>query len=307
MTRSLVIGANGFLGSRLVRTLRDAGHDVTAFDRFRSRPPAFSPEGVRILTGDIRDAEAIRGAVADNELVFHFAGSTDPRSSADDPARELRETIGPALGILDACTAAGVGRVIFASTGGAVYGRQPQEVISETATPAPQSPYAIGKLAVEHYLRFYRMAHGLDSVSLRFANPYGPGQHPEKQQGFIPIAMRAARDRRPVRIFGDGRMVRDYLYIDDAIDLARRLAERPDLAHSEYNIGSGEGHSVTEVLAAIENEAGVAIDRTVEAVPPGFVDRVVLDTSRLRTELGSIHMMPLTVGIARTWAEIGND
>jgi len=180
---SIVIGANGFLGSSVVDELAARGHNVTAFDRF-SRPPTFSAD-VRSITGDLLDISALAAAIRGHDHVFHFQSTTTPASADGDPVRDVRENILPTIHLLDACVQAGVGTVHFASTGGAIYGDQGVELMSEHSRTRPVSPYAIGKLAIEGYLAYFSLA-GTVSIPLRTAYQT-PTDH-----GSSPIAARVS-------------------------------------------------------------------------------------------------------------------
>ncbi len=303
MKRSLVLGANGFLGSHLVDLLASRGHRVTAYDRFRSRPPAFRRDDIAVIRGDVSDASALESAMAHQDLVFHFAGSTVP-SPEDDPLLEIRQTVEPAARILQCAARMDVERVVFASSGGAIYGDAGVGLVSETTVPRPVNSYAIGKATVEHLLRRWRRETGASTIALRFGNPFGPGQRADKPQGLIPIALRSVRRGQPVTVYGDGSMIRDYIYVEDAVRMTVDLAELPAPQFEEYNIGSGRGHSVAEVLAAVEQETGIPLERIRREVPRGFVERVVLDTARVSAEIEIGATATLADGIRRTWSSI---
>lgn len=304
MARSIVIGANGFLGSSLVDALVSRGHEVTAFDRF-SRGPATS-SATRTIAGDFLDSDSVARAVEGHDAVFHFLSTTTPASADGNPVGDATENVVPSIRLLQACVAAGVGTVHFASTGGAIYGDHDAAALSESMLPQPVSPYAIGKLAIEGYLAYFSRRHGLDSVSYRISNPYGPRQLADRSQGVIPTFLRHAREGRPLQVLGDGSSVRDYIHADDAIRMIVEVVDRPR-EHSVYNIGSGVGTSVSELLGTVERVTGIV--PTVEYLPEPatFVHRSVLDTSRYAGEFGAVEMRSLDEGIAQTWMEGGAD
>jgi UDP-glucose 4-epimerase len=302
VAKSVVIGANGFLGSHLVNALVGAGHDVTAFDRFSTSTPTFRP-GPRVLAGDFLNRADIDGAVAGQDHVFHFLSTTTPVSAEGDPTMDIRTNLAATVELIESCVAAEVGHVYFASTGGAMYGLQARPSYRETDRALPISPYGIGKLSVEHYLHYFARKFGLASTALRISNPYGPGQRPNRRQGFIPIALRQLAMGLPIVRFGDGSMERDYLYVDDLVAMVLPMVGAP-LEHDLYNIGSGRGHTISDVLQAIASVTGR--DPIVEerSAPTTFVDRVVLDIGRYNAEFPLPGMTSLEEGIARTWAEI---
>jgi UDP-glucose 4-epimerase len=299
----IVIGANGFLGSSLTDELVARGHSVTAFDRFSGVERRFTSDA-RIVAGDFLDRGAVAAAVAGHEFVFHFLSTTTPATADDEPARDARDNLAPSIDLFSACVAGGVRRVVFASTGGSIYGEKTADVLTEDMTPEPISPYAIGKLAIEGYLAYFRRKHGLESTSFRISNPYGPRQRSNRAQGVIPTFLEKAATGEAVPVWGDGSSVRDYVYVDDAI---RMIVDTVDAtpAHAVYNIGSGVGTSLTELLAVIGEVTGAhpAIDYRPE--PATFVHRSVLDTGRYRGEFGPAAARTLREGIGQTWAELG--
>ncbi len=303
MASALVIGANGFLGSHLTDALSAAGHAVTAFDRFSSQEPTFDRSRATVLRGEFLSRGDLEAAVAGQQLVFHFLSSTNPATAESDPTLDIRTNVAQTVELLEACVAAGTQHIYFASTGGAIYGPQGKADYTEDDHTLPVSPYAIGKLAIENYLRYFRIVHGLQSTILRISNPYGTRQRPHKRQGLIPIALRQIVLGRPVDQFGDGSMVRDYLYVEDLVQMILALVSATPTSDT-YNLGSGHGHSVIEVLDALRRVTEVDFEVRQLPVPPTFVDRVVLDTSRFRGEFGSMVLTPLDEGIRRTYREM---
>jgi UDP-glucose 4-epimerase len=301
MAKCLIIGANGFLGSHLVDELGARGHSVTAFDRYSTDEPIFANSSAVPIAGDFLNRADVAAALAGQDSVFHFLSTTTPASAEDDPTLDVRTNIASSIDLLSLCVEAGVSRVYFASTGGAIYGDQPGTVLNETAIPQPISPYAIGKLAIEGYLRYFERKFGLPSVVFRISNPYGPRQHPNKLQGVIPIFLRNMKLGLPVLQFGDGSMVRDYLFVSDAVRMIADVVESK-AQHSLYNIGSGVGTSVAEVLAAAREVTGLDPDVIVAPIPPTFVASSVLDTGRYQSEFGVPELVALRDGIDRTWA-----
>ncbi|WP_353815367.1 NAD-dependent epimerase/dehydratase family protein [Agromyces sp. SYSU T00266] len=303
MPRVAVIGANGFIGSHLVDALAEAGHEVTAFDRFSMGHATFTTDRARILQGEFLSRADLDAAVAGQDYVFHFLSTTSPATAESDPTLDIRTNVAQTVELLESCAAAGVARMYFASTGGAIYGDQGKQEYSETDRALPVSPYAIGKLAIEHYLRYFKARHGLASTSLRISNPYGTRQHPGRKQGLIPIALRQIVLGEPVVRLGDGSMVRDYIYVED---LVRSIVPIVGLEteFDLYNIGSGAGYSVTEVLETLARVADRPVRIVEREVPPTFVQRVILDTTRFRSEFGIPQLTSLEEGARRTLKEI---
>ncbi|MEN0083824.1 MAG: NAD-dependent epimerase/dehydratase family protein [Leifsonia sp.] len=303
MDSAAVIGANGFLGSHLVDALVREGLEVTAFDRF-SLPPSFATEPARRITGDFLNRSDLEQAVRGQRYVFHFLSTTTPATAAGDPTLDIRTNVAQTVELLETAAAAGVERVFYASTGGAIYGDQGKSEYSESDRALPVSPYGIGKLTIEHYLEFFRRTHGLDYTVLRISNPYGTRQHPNRKQGLIPIALRRIAQGEPVLQFGDGSMVRDYIYVEDLVRMILPLV-RTQGRHRLYNMGSGIGSSVAEILQTLRQVTGVDFAVDVQPSPPTFVDRVVLDTARYEDEFGALaDQVGLYAGIERTYEEI---
>jgi UDP-glucose 4-epimerase len=303
MAKCVVIGGNGFLGSHMVDELVARGHEVAAFDRFSTSVPTYTASGVRPIVGDFLNVADLRDAVSDQDYLFHFLSTTTPASAENDPSLDVRTNVAQSIELFEAAVQAGISKVYFASTGGAIYGDQNTNPISEYSVPAPMSPYAIGKQAIEGYLRYFQLKHGLESVSFRISNPYGPRQHPRMKQGVIPIFLQRIARGLPITLYGDGMMVRDFVYVED---VARMIAETVDRVprHSFYNIGSGLGTTVNDVLALAREVSGRDIAVRYEPRPVTFVDRSVLDVGRFTSEFGLGAFVPLREGLERTWRDI---
>jgi UDP-glucose 4-epimerase len=302
----LVVGGNGFIGSHLVDELVGRGHRVTAFDRFGRRSAQFTSEGVRAVAGDFLNTADVRAAVAGQEVVVHMLSTTDPATAEDDPTVDVRTNLLSSIELFRACSEAGVRRVVFASTGGAIYGDQDVRTFSEQSPTLPVSPYAIGKLAIENYLRYFRRKFGLDSISVRISNPYGPRQNPDKRQGVIPIFLRRLADGLPVTVYGDGSMVRDYVYVADVAAMVADVATG-DPRHDLYNLGSARGTSLGEIIHEIAAVTGRELDCRYEPAPSTYVDHVTLATERFEAEFASRPTTSLAEGIRLTWEDIIRD
>jgi UDP-glucose 4-epimerase len=302
VTDALVIGANGFIGSHLVDTLAGAGMSVTAFDRYSTGAPTFTADA-RVIAGDFLSRSDLESAVQGQDLVFHFLSTTTPANAESDPTLDVRTNVAQTIELLEACVTARVGHVYFGSTGGAIYGPQGRSEYAETDRALPVSPYAIGKLTIEHYLGYFRAKHGLRSTVLRLSNPYGTRQRANHRQGLIPIALRQIRAGRPVVQYGDGSMVRDYVFVDDLVRMIGAMVGH-ESRYDLYNLGSGIGHSVSEVFDVLRAVTGRDFEVVVQPQPSTFVDRVVLDTSRYTSEFGAIPLTSLEDGVALTWAEL---
>ena len=174
--------------------------------------------------------------------------------------------------------------------------------MAEDHLTRPISPYAIGKLTIENYLRYFRAAKGLEYTAFRISNPYGPRQPRNRTQGLIPIVLRRFAGGQPALRFGDGSMIRDYIFVED---LMARIVSAVGVPNGSqiYNLGSGVGHTLNDVLTTIETVIGTPLDIVETAVPQAFVSRVVLDTSRFESEFGAMPLMPLAA--QRRWRAVG--
>ncbi|TFC49474.1 NAD-dependent epimerase/dehydratase family protein [Cryobacterium sp. TMT2-17-1] len=303
MARTVVIGANGFIGSHLVDSLAAGGHSVTAFDRFSSQQPTFTAPGVRVLQGEFLSRSDLEGAVDGQDYVFHFLSTTSPATAESDPTLDIRTNVAQTVELLESAATAGIKRFYFASTGGAIYGPQGKAEYSEMDRALPISPYGIGKLSIEHYLHYFKATHGLESTALRISNPYGTRQKPNKKQGLIPIALRQISLGRPVIRLGNGLMVRDYVYVEDLVRMVTPMVG-VDTEFDLYNLGSGIGYSVTDIINSLHRVTGIDFAVEERPAPPTFVDRVVLDTERYRAEFGTADMTELDEGVRLTYEEI---
>lgn len=302
MTKALVIGGNGFLGAHLVDMLAQQGYEVSVFDRFSRGVSFFKSPDVRILKGDFSNRDALRSAVNAQDEVFHFLSATTP-ASAKSPTSDVKANVLQSIDLFAACAEAGVRRVYFASSGGAIYGAAGDGPISEETVAAPISPYAISKLSLEGYLNYFEAEFGLQHRILRISNPYGEGQSPTKPQGLIPIVLRQILRGEPITKLGDGSMVRDYIYIQDLMRQIQALITL-DTKHRIYNLGSGVGHSVSQVLEIAKIVTGRDFQIQTRSQSPTYVSRVVLDVNRLHSEIGARTYTSLDEGIAKTWHSI---
>lgn len=299
MGRALVVGGNGFLGAHLVDALVADGWQVDVFDRF-STSPRYRSAAPRALQGTFSVGDAIREAVAGHDLVVHALSATTPAQGLGGPQADVQANVMPTLDLLGEAVRTGVGRVLFISSGGTVYGST-AAAVPEDAPLLPISPYGIGKVAIEHYLRHFAIEHGLSSAVLRVANPYGlraDGTLPEF--GLVSALLRAAAVGGRATRLGDGSMVRDYLHVDDVVAQVRAVIA-DDAFTGPLNIGSGVGRSVQEIIEHVRAATGAALPVDERPAPASFVERIVLDTSRFADRFGALPGVPLDVGIARTW------
>jgi len=299
MAKCVVLGANGFIGSHLVDKLIDAGHEVRAFGRFSGGVLFHDSPNVELFYGDFLNKADLRKALKDVSYVFHFVSTTIPLTSENDPLIDVETNVRVTVELLQECVEAKVKRVIFASTGGAIYGNIGDTPHVETDTPLPVSPYAIGKLTIEHYLRYFNVKHGLDSIALRISNPYGERQPLHRKQGVIPIFLENIALGRPVTVLGDGSMVRDYLYVKDLATMIEGMFDK-EAKEMVYNIGSGHGTSLNQLLSLAEEVCNKKVEVIHKPVPSTFVQRAVLNTERFSKEFGIVPQTTLREGLETT-------
>ncbi|HSX07917.1 MAG TPA: NAD-dependent epimerase/dehydratase family protein [Candidatus Saccharimonadales bacterium] len=306
MSKIVVFGAGGFIGQHLVRRFaKEPDHSVVAFGRFADyQRGAASPfaeyANVQLVSGDFFNQRDLDNAIDGADYVFHLVTTTTPATSNDDPFIDIETNVRGSIELFELCTKHQVKKVIFLSSGGSVYGAIDSTAINERTLPEPRSPYGIGKLTVEHFLRYFKFTKNLDYVVYRVANPYGPGQNIYGRQGVIPIFMHKFLSNQPITVYGTGNMVRDYIYIDDLIDMLAGTYAKPN-KHSEYNLGSGHGVSVNELISAIETCAGHSVEKEYMPTPATFLEKNVLDINRFVEEFGIKPATSLEDGMQRTW------
>ncbi len=300
----LILGGNGFIGTALSERLRRAGRQVTVLDPMPPRDPSFRG---RWVPGKLEDHQLGEKILRRGMRVVHLAWSSLPEPSNKDPHGDLSSNLLPTLRWLDACADAGVDRVIFMSSGGTVYGVPATDPIREDHPTDPICSYGIGKLAVEKYLSLYKHLRGLPFFVLRPSNLYGPGKEPFGKQGAINVFLGAVARNEKIPLWGDGRVVRDYLFINDLIDLVLRCIEF-DLPSAEtiFNAGYGKGHSLLDILEEIR--AATGRDPQIEWLGGRKVDvpANVLDSGKARSVFGWSPRVSLREGIRETWEWVRN-
>lgn len=294
--KCLVLGGGGFLGAHLCAGLRRLGHSVRVFERI---PAPAGSAAIEWMVGEFTRAEQIDAAVAGCDVVFHLVSTTLPKTSNDDPAYDVHSNIEGSLALLDAARRHRVAKVVFVSSGGTVYGIPQSVPIEEDHPTNPICSYGISKLAIEKYLHLYRILHGLDYCVLRLANPYGELQRPDRTQGAVAAFLNRVANGMPIEIWGDGSVVRDYVYVGDVVD-AMTAAAFTVAPSRLYNIGSGRGTSLLELIAAIA--AVTDSNPSIEFRPgrPFDVPTSVLDIARANAELGWHPRVSLIEGLRRT-------
>jgi UDP-glucose 4-epimerase len=304
--RVLVTGGAGFIGSHVTDALLARGDEVAVLDDLSSgRAGRLDPQ-VILHKLSITDAAALTSAVMAfrPELICHLAAQIDVRVSVDAPAEDARINILGTVNLLEAARAAGA-RVLFASSGGALYGRDAPIPSLEDVLPLPESPYGIAKYCAEQYIGLSNRLHGTRHAVLRLANVYGPRQDPAGEAGVITIFCASALAGQEATIYGDGTQTRDYVYVGDAVRAFLAAADngRP----GTWNIGSGVEVSVLDLVALIGDVAGREMRPRFAAPRPGELHRSAVAVDRAASELGWRAATPLGEGVRRVyrWIEAG--
>jgi UDP-glucose 4-epimerase len=297
--RITVLGGSGYIGRHLVASLVRSGADVTAVAR-GSVKQLFAPlGGVRSIEGSILDDHTLKASVTGADCVVHLVSCTNPKSSNENRLYDAEANILGSVRLLDACIELQVRRVVFASSGGTIYGVNSAERIREDAPTDPICAYGISKLAIEKYLNLYHRHFGLEFCALRVANPYGGDQAPAAASGVGAIAafFDRVRHAQPIEVWGDGQVVRDYVHMSDVVGAFLR-AVRAAPVNAAVNVGTGLGTSLTEMIEAIGRTVGKR--PIVHHAPARAVDvpRNVLDVSRAAAVLEWQPTIGLYAGLA---------
>jgi UDP-glucose 4-epimerase len=305
--KALVTGGAGFIGSNLVDALLARGDEVIVVDdlstgRRENLEPGLA-NGATLVEADIRDRGALEELTGRErpEVVFHLAAQIDVRKSIADPAFDASINVGGTANVLEAARMGEARRLVFSSTGGAIYGEgEGQELpLAEDAPLAPEAPYGQSKYAGEGYLALYERLYGLSTIPLRLGNVYGPRQDPLGEAGVVAIFCGRLREGKRPTVFGDGKQTRDYIYVGDVV--AAMLAAAESETIGPVNIGTGTETDVLELVQAL-GELGGGESFEPELAPPraGEVQRISIDPARAERELGWKPEMDLAEGLRQT-------
>ena len=306
MSRKIVVtGGAGFIGSALARALVARGDDVWVLDNFSTGKRENLREvasQLTVLEGDILDAALLDRVFAGADVVFHEAAIPSvPRSlAAPLPSHNANAT--GTLNVLEAARRCQVRRVVYAGSSSA-YGEPPSLPVVETMAPAPLSPYAVSKLAGEHYLRVYARVFGVQTVTLRYFNVFGPRQDPNSQYAaVIPRFITAALDGGSPTVYGDGEQSRDFCFIDNVVEANLRAADAEGASGKVFNIACGTGTSLNRVLTLLGESLGRPVAANYEPGRAGDVRHSLADISQAKTVLGYTASIDFVAGLAKTLA-----
>jgi len=296
----LVLGGGGFLGTNLIQALLAEGIPVRVFERPGSKTKGLlDGEGnLEWFEGDFTKTSEVAEAIEGCDAIYHLISTTLPKNSNDNPAHDVESNVIASIRMMEAARAHGVKKIVFASSGGTVYGIPKQIPIPETHPTDPICSYGISKLAIEKYLALFHTNGGPDYTILRLANPYGHYQSPEASQGAIAVFMKKALNGEPIEIWGDGSVVRDYVYVDDVVDAMMRSLHYQG-SEKLFNIGGGVGVSVNELLDAIDGALDSNTEHDYSGARSCDVPTNVLDIERAHKLLGWIPMVGLSDGIKK--------
>ena len=297
----LVLGANGFIGSYLVEYLASQPHSsVKAFDRFSHGPQFDLKENIEVVKGDIFNLDDVRAALVGVTRVVHCFSATTPFTADNNPYLDLSDNLLASVKLFDLCASQGIEKVGFVSSGGAVYGSVTEhKVATEDDAPLPVSPYGISKLAIEHYLEFFKRKHGMDYTVYRLTNPYGPRQVSKHNQGVIPIFLQRIVKGEEIFIYGDGTSSRDFIYIEDAVAMIVDSFVSQN-RHSVYNIGRGVQTSLNQILEEMTALTGKQPRIAYNEAPKTFLHSTGVSIDRYMDEFGERSFTSLRDGLSAT-------
>jgi len=307
MTRKvLVSGGAGFIGSHVVDAYLAAGDDVTVLDDLSTGKREHVPPGARFVQADVR-SPAARELLAKGgfTLLNHHAAQMDVRRSVADPLFDADVNVLGLLNLLEGARRGGVQRVVFASSGGTVYGETARLPVVESAPKLPASPYGTAKLASEYYLATFSQLYGLETVALRYSNVYGPRQNPHGEAGVVAIFAHRVLAGQPLTVFGDGGQTRDMVFVQDVVE-ANLAASQVALPSADgvdgraFNIGTGIETSVNDLAATLVAIGGHRVEIRHAAERPGELRRNALAVDKAAQGLGWRARVPVGDGLRRT-------
>jgi len=298
----LVTGGAGFVGSHLIEELLSIGESVVCLDDFsagkRENLEHIKNE-ITIIEGDIRDPDIVKTALKNVEQVYHLAAQISVTNSVRNPLLDATININGFITLLNAIQKSSVKRIVYVSTGGAIYGEPENIPAPETTSEEPISPYGLSKLVGEKYLKWFNRTYGLSYAIIRPANIYGPRQDPLGEAGVISIFLGKIHSKEPVEIFGDGSDTRDYIFVKDIakICLKAMTSEHNDI----YNAGTRIRTSLLELISVIEEETSHTTPKKFSPSRPGDVKHISLDINKAKNALNWTPQTHLKEGIKKTW------
>ncbi len=299
MKRYLISGGAGFIGSALANQLATAGHEVRVIDDLTTGNRDSLLPSIHFTRGDVQDVSRLWSLLQDVDCVYHLAARVSVAESILYPGDYNRINTGGAVSLMEAMRDAGVSRVVLASSG-AVYGTQSQQPVQESTVLNPDSPYAVSKLAAETYIHTIGRLWGIETVSLRIFNAYGPGQPlPVSHAPVVSRFLRQAVTGGSVVLYGGGQQVRDFVFLSDVVDSLVQAAEAPNVNREVINIGSGNGTSIAQLVDQMESVINKKINRIINAERTTGVKTLIGDISKATQMLGYRPKVSLAQGLER--------
>jgi UDP-glucose 4-epimerase len=300
-TRILVTGGAGFIASHVADHLVAAGHEVAVVDNLSMGKRENVPAAAQFYPYDIKSPDAADLICRwQPQVIVHHAAQMSVQVSVSDPVRDAQENILGSLNLFQAAAQARVEKIIFASTGGAMYGNEAPLPAREEDRPQPVAPYGIAKLAVEHYLHFYRLEHGIIPICLRYANVFGPRQNGQGEAGVVAIFIEKFLANQQPRINGDGLQTRDFVYVGDIVAANMLALDYPTAG--TFNIGTGKETDILTLYLKLQEFMGSSLGPVHGPGKPGEQRRSALDSTLAQRELGWQPRTSLSAGLAQTVA-----
>jgi UDP-glucose 4-epimerase len=299
--KCVIFGGGGFIGSTIADRLMRDGHELRIFERPRVEPYRKFTESERVkwITGDLQSTHDVSEAIDGTDVVLHLVSTTLPKNSNDDPIYDVQSNMVATLQMLNVMVAKKIPKIIFISSGGTVYGIPKYLPIDEQHPTDPLVSYGIVKLGIEKYLHLFEHLHGIKSITLRVANPYGERQRIETAQGAVGVFLHHALKGVPIEIWGDGSVTRDFIHVSDVAEAFVRAVEYSG-SKNVFNISSGYGTSLNELIVLLEKVLGKSIERRYLPGRLFDVPASVLSNELAREELKWAPSISMHDGIART-------
>jgi UDP-glucose 4-epimerase len=295
----LILGGNGFIGSHLVDRLLMEGHSVRVFDK-NPEPYRKALANVDYHLGEFGNRGLLLQALDRIDIVVHLISTTLPKTSNDDPVFDVQSNVIETLFLLEQCVSKGIKKVVFASSGGTVYGIPKTLPVQEDNQTNPICSYGISKLAIEKYLILFKQLYNLDFTIIRPSNPFGSRQNPFGIQGAIPVFLGKILRKETIQIWGTGDVIRDFIYIEDLVDAFYRSIINVTDSHI-FNIANGKGYSLNDLLAIISGVIGQKVSVNYTKSRTYDVPEIYLDITRAKKQLGWEPLTSLEDGIKLTW------
>jgi len=299
----VITGGLGFIGSHLAEKLNSAGYSVSVVSHKKEIPAILQKaEGIKYQYGNYGDRFFMKNILAGTDLVIHAACTTVPENSTKNPVYDIETNVIPSLSLLENCVEEKVKKIIFLSSGGAVYGKNISDLHREEDALNPISSYGISKITIEKYIRLYEHLYGLNHCIVRISNAYGPGQSQARNQGVIGAWLHQIKNNSPIEIWGDGKIIRDYIFINDIAE-AILLAIRKNCSGT-FNLGTGTEVSLNELLHVINTTLNINVPPVYKESRGFDVKKNVLDATKFRNATGWKPETSLEKGILATFSSL---